>query len=59
MQLGPSLIYGPNSVTPYLLPKNKKWGDFIFWNTFYDLLQITPDIFDKIIIGDPKSKISI
>lgn len=29
----------------------------MFQNAFYELLQITPDIFAKTVIGDPKSKI--
>ena len=53
------MIYGPNLVTPRLLPKNKKRDDSIFQNAFYDLLQITPDIFAKTVIGDPKSKTPI
>ena len=31
----------------------------MFQNIFYDLLQITPDIFAKIVISDPKSKILV
>lgn len=31
----------------------------MFQTAFYDLLQITPDIFVEIAIGDPKSKILI
>ena len=56
MRLGPGLIYGPNPVTPRLLPKNKKRDDSMFRNAFYDLLQITPDIFAETVTGDPKSK---
>ncbi len=52
MRLGPDLIYGPNSVTPRPLPKNKKQDDSIFRNAFYNLLQITPDIFEQTVIGD-------
>ena len=59
MQLGPDLIYGPNPATPRLLPKNKKRDDLIFQNAFYDLLQITPDIFAETVIGDLKSKASV
>ena len=53
------MIYKPNPVTSRLLPKNKKQYDFIFQNTFYNLLQITLDIFAKTVIGDPKSKTPI
>ncbi len=58
MRLGPNLIYGPNPVTPRLLPKNKKQDDSIFQNAFYDLLQITPDKFEKTVIDDLGSKTS-
>ncbi len=58
MRLGPDLIYGPNPITPRLLPKNKKQDDSIFQNAFYDLLQITPDIFEETIIDDLGSKTS-
>lgn len=56
MRLGPDLIYGPNPVTPHLLPKNKKRDDTMFQDAFHDLLQITPDIFAEAIIGGPKLK---
>lgn len=59
MRLGPDLIYGSNPVTPCLLPKNKKQDDSIFKNAFYDLCQITPDIFAETILGDPDSKTSV
>lgn len=39
--------------------KNKKQDDFIFQNSFYNLLQITPDIFVEIVTGNSKSKTSI
>ncbi len=58
MRLGPDLIYGPNLVTPQLLPKNKKQDGSIFQNAFYDLLQITPDIFEETVIGDLGSETS-
>ena len=40
------------------LPKNKKLNDSIFQNAFYNLLQITPDIFEETVIGDLGSKTS-
>ena len=58
MRLGPDLIYGPNPVTPQPLPKNKKQDGSIFQNAFYNLLQITPDIFEETVIGDLRSKTS-
>ena len=58
MRLGPDLIYGPNLVTPRSLPKNKKRDDSIFQNAFYDLLQITPDIFEETVRGDLGPKTS-
>ena len=59
MRLGPELICGPKPVTPCLLPKNKKRDDSIFQNAFYDLLQITPDIFAEPVISDLGSKKSV
>ncbi len=58
MRLGPDLIYRPNLITPQPLPKNKKQDGSIFQNAFYDLLQITSDIFEETVIGDLGSKTS-
>ena len=58
MRLGPDLIYGPNTVTPRSLPKNKKRDDSIFQNAFHNLLQIIPHIFEETVGGDLGSKTS-
>ncbi len=58
IQLGLDLIYGTNPVTSRPLPKNKKQDNSIFQNAFYDLLQITTDIFEDTVIGDLGSKTS-
>ena len=54
MRLGPDLIYRPNFVTPQSLPKNDKREHFIFQNAFYNLLQISPDIFEDTVIDKLK-----
>ncbi len=58
VRLGPDLIYGLNPVTPWSLPKNKKRGDSIFQNAFYNLLQTTPDIFEETVMSELGSKTS-
>ncbi len=52
MQLRRDLIYGPNLVISQSLPKNKKRDDSIFRDAFQDL-QISPNIFEETVLGDP------
>ncbi len=59
MRLGPHLIYGSNLVIPQSLPKNKKRDDSIFRDTFQDLLQISPNIFEETVLGDPGLKLPV
>ena len=58
MRLGPDLIYGLNLVIPQSLPKNKKHNDSIFRDAFQDL-QISPNIFEKTVLGNSGLKLPV
>ncbi len=59
MRLGLDLIYGLNLVISQSLPRNKKQNDSIFRDAFQDFLQISPNIFEETVLGDPGLKLLV
>ena len=59
MRLGLDLIYGLNLVISQSLPRNKKQDDSIFRDAFQDFLQISPNIFEETVLGDPGLKLLV
>lgn len=59
MRRGHHLIYGPNFVISPSLTKNKKHDYSIFQVAFQDFLQISPNIFEKTVLGDQDLKLPV
>ena len=63
MQLGPDLMYGPNTPvsskntkSPSSSARNKKRKDQALMNAFEDLLQIEPDLFEELVYMPVQNK---